>query len=437
MIPVIIIAIFWWAGSGVVASVKAARASEPGTDTPGAKITSSKSATAPNASPSPAATPNTGPAHNPSNVTFGQWQRSVYRRWKKNLRDHLPGQRHGRKVADLFGDITAASLAGAAIFGLGFASGTTWTAKKRTARNANPASKTQRQPGTPKNKTPPSSGWRRARNQRPATPTTGAPGFTSRRRSTTHGQTPPRYSTSTGGDANNGGVIDAELIDDGQPPTAAPNPSQYTSSEYADLVNQPQLLANNPTTNTTAPNGHPMAEILTIHHLLRWAQGAFEHAVNVIEQSKVRASSAIERASNALVRSNTAIARRDTAVAVADTAHEHAVQLQATADRFSTLRMDPASMTSIGVGITTGVGLAQAERRRAEAEAEVARWASGLAIAEQAAAEAAQGSAQAAAIHAEAIKNMHDTVRRHQMPHAEALAATGNDAAHPSLLAAG
>lgn len=424
MIPVILILIAWWAGSGVVASIKASRASDPGASGTAAGTAGSKSAKASAASAAQTAAPKSGQALHPGDVTFGQWQRSLYRRWKTKTRAHLPGQHLGKKLTDLFGDVTAASLAGAAVFGLGFASGVTWTASRRTARAAQ--TKTQRRPGTPTGGAA-AGGWRRPGGTRPRTPSSG---FNPGRRRTAQDQTPPRPATGAGDDT----VLDFELLDDGQTPTV-PNGSQFASDEYADVV-LPELTATNPTI-TTAPNGHAMAEILTIHHLLRWAQGAFEHAVNVIEQSAVRARSALDRASHALVRSNTAIARRDTAIAVADTAQQHATQLETTAARFSTLRMDPASMTSIGVGITTAVGLAQAEQRRAEAEAEVARWSTGLAAAEQTAAEAAQASAQAAAVHAEAVRNMHDTVRRHQMPHAEALAATGNDAAHPSVLAAG
>ncbi|WP_297826535.1 hypothetical protein [Mycobacterium sp.] len=410
MIAVVVLVLCYWACSGAVASIKAARATQPATTTPNGTQ------------------PKPGSRLNPGAVTFGQWQRSLYRRWKTKTRAHLPGQHLGRKLADLFGDVTAASLAGAAIFGMGFVSGATWTAKKRTARAAQ--AKTQRRPGTPKSTSAPGGRWRQPRNPRPGTPPGGAAGFNPGRRRTAQDQTPPR-----GANADDNTILDFELLDVETPTTTA-NSGQFSSTEYADVV-LPELPAH-PTASITAPNGHAMAaEILTIHHLLRWAQGTFEHAANVIEQSAVRARSALDRASHALVRSNTAIARRDTAVAVADTAQQHAAQLEATAARFSTLRMDPASMTSIGVGITTAVGLAQAEQRRAEAEAEVARWSAGLAAAEQTAAEAAQASAQAAAVHAEAVKNMHDTVRRNQMPHAEALAATGNDAAHPSVLAAG
>lgn len=424
MIPVILILIAWWAGSGVVTSIKAGRATDPAAGGAAAGTAGSKSAKASTASATQAAAPKSGQALRPGDVTFGQWQRSLYRRWKTKTRAHIFGQHRGKKLADLAGDVTAASLAGAAIFGMGFASGVTWTASRRSARTAQ--TKTQRQPGTQTGGTG-VGGWRRSGGPRPGTPSGG---FNPGRRRTAQDQTPPR--SATGADCDT--VLDFELLDDGQTPTA-PNGSQFSSTEYADVV-LPELPAH-PTASITAPNGHAMAaEILTIHHLLRWAQGAFEHAANVIEQSAVRARSALDRASHALVRSNTAIARRDTAVAVADTAQQHAAQLEATAARFSTLRMDPASMTSIGVGITTAVGLAQAEQRRAEAEAEVARWSAGLAAAEQTAAEAAQASAQAAAVHAEAVKNMHDTVRRNQMPHAEALAATGNDAAHPSVLAA-
>lgn len=419
MIAVIFIVIAWWAGSGVVAHIRGDHASGP------AQATASNSgpvAGAKTAAPN-AATSTTGATRSrrplaPGDVTFRQWQRSLYDRARRRIRPHIPGQRLGKKATDLIGDITAAALAGSLAFGMGFTLGGAWAGARIAQRKAQ--KKTQDATGTPKNGTTGNSGQRQPRNPRPGTPSGGV-----------QDQTLPRYATSTGNEA----VLDFELLDDGTTPTSATNTSQYASDEYADVV-LPELTVSN-STITTAPNGHPMTEILTIHHLLRWAQGAFEHAAAAIDQSTVRASSAIERANHALVRNNTAVARRETAVAVAETAHQDAVQLEQTAARFSTLRMDPDSMTSIGVTITTSVGLAQAEQRRAEAEAEVARWATGMAAAEQVAAEAAQASAQAAAIHAEAVKGMHDTVQQRQMPHAEALAATGNDAAHPSVLAAG
>jgi hypothetical protein len=423
MIPVILIVIAWWAGSGVVTHIKTARTSNPQqkATSNSAPATGAKTAAAAPGAPQPRRT------LAPGDVTFRQWQRSLYDRSKARIRSRIPGQRLGKKATDLLGDVTAAALASSLMFGMGFTLGGAWagarTAQRRTQRTRGATS-------APKNGPAGNNRQRQPRNPRPGMLPGSGTGFNPRR--TAQDQTPPRYATGFGA-----AVPVFELLDDNTAPTFGANPSQYASSEYADVV-LPELTAHNPSATPTATNGTSMAsEILTIHHLLRWAQGAFEHAVNVINQSRVRASSAIERASHALVRSNTAVARRDTAVAVADTAHQHAVQLEETAARFSTLRMDSASMTSIGVGITTAVGLAQAERRRAEAEAAVAERAAALAVAEQVAAEAAQASAQAAAIHAEAVQNMHDTVRRNQMPHAEALAATGNDAAHPSLLAAG
>lgn len=423
MIPVVIILIAWWAGSGVVASVKAARASGPTPRPAGGAAAGSKSAAASNpAAPKGTPTSKTGPALGPGDVTFGQWQRSLYRRWKTKARAHLPGQHLGRKLADLFGDVTAASLAGAAIFGMGFVSGTTWTAKKRSARNAQ--TKTKR-PNTPTNVTTPNGNPRRPRQPRPGTPTGGIPGFRSRRR---NAQNPPRYTTG----ASEANVIDAELTDDIQAPTTAP--SQFASNEYADVVLP--ALPSHPTASITAPNGHAMAaEILTIHDLFRWAKDAFTYAANAVEQSTVRANSAIERTSHALVRSSSATTRAEKASTTADAAIQHATHLEETAARFSVLRMDAASMSSIGVGITTAVGLAQTERRKAEAQAAVAAIAASLAAAEQAAAEAEQASAQAAILHAEAVKNMHDTVQLHQGPHAEAQSMTGNAAAHESVLA--
>lgn len=421
MIPIIILVIAWWAGSGVVASVKAARATSPATTKGAAAATRSTGNTPP-----------TGQPAAPGGATFGQWQRAAYGRWKSKIRAATFGKHRGNRAVDVIGDGLAAVLAGATVFGLGFATGTAWAGTRRT-RNGTRKQSTG-QPGSRRASSPkPPKASRRQPRRGPRSGKSG-PGFkrTPGPESRPQGSAPPP----SPGRRNSGSdtVLDFELTDDYTQPTTGP--SRFSSDEYADVI-LPALPAH-PTTSPAAPNGTNMAsEILTIHHLLRWAQGAFEHAVNVIEQSAVRASSAIERASHALVRSNTAIARRETAIAVADTAHQHATQLEETAARFSTLRMDQASMTSIGVGITTAVGLAQAEQRRAEAEAAVADRAAALAAAEQVAAEAAQASAQAAAVHAEAVKGMHDTVRLHQMPHAEALAATGNDAAHPSVLAAG
>lgn len=415
MIPVLFIVLCYWACAGAVASVKAARAN------PAAKPAATKQPAS--AGSSTPATPGTAKPLPPNDVTFGQWGRSAYNRWKKKIRSALPGKHGGKKWSDPFMDGAAAAMAGAALFSFGFASGTAWAGLRITKRRE--AKQTQR-PAAGKQTKPGGSG----RRQRSGRKTTFGPWGTMPTSNTRTRAGAPKQAARE----RDGEVIDAEIVGDAIPgPQTSAAPSQFTSTEYADLVGVPELLARNPDTL----NGNPMAEILTIHHLLAWAQHAFQRAVNVIEQSTTRAISAADRAGSALVRSSSAIARHEKAVEGATAAHQDAAQMEATAARFSTLRMDQASMTSIGVAITSAVGLAQAKQRHAEAEAAVAAAAATLAAAEQTAAETAQASAQAAAVHAEAVQNMHETVRKNQMPHAEALAATGVDAAHPSLLAAG
>jgi hypothetical protein len=88
MIPVLIILLAWWASAGAVASVKAARAS------------SSAAATA-NAA---AGTASDSSAAAPGDLTFGQWQRAAYSRWKRRIRSAIPGQHLGKKASDLIGD---------------------------------------------------------------------------------------------------------------------------------------------------------------------------------------------------------------------------------------------------------------------------------------------------------------------------------------------
>jgi hypothetical protein len=416
MIPMIVIVILCWACSGAVTSIKAARASGSGGTREGATA-SGKSNSGTGGSPSGKSS---AKPLGVGDVTFGQWQRSLYGRWQSKLRSHLPGQRHGKKIRDLASDVTAATVAGAAVFGMGWASGAAWAGARWAQRDFR--KKVEREFGSSDRRSTTGNNRRRP----------GAPGSTAGRgRRTSKDTTAPRGGR---GNTPDNEVIDAEIIDGAEPST--PAPSQFDSAEYADVV-LPELLANNPTASPTALNGHTMAaEILTIHDLFRWAKDAFTYAVTAVEQSTIRANSAIERAGHALVRSSSATARAENAHAVAGTAIQHATHLEETAARFSTLRMDAASMTSIGAGITTAVGLAQAERRKAEAQAVVAEIAASLAAAEQAAAEAEQASAQAAILHAEAVKGMHDTVQSHQGPHSEAQSMTGNAAAHESVLAA-
>ena len=71
MIPVLFVLLVVWAGSGAVASIKTARASTPGA--PAAKGASTTGTTA-----APTATAL-------ADVTFGQWQRAAYGRWKNKL----------------------------------------------------------------------------------------------------------------------------------------------------------------------------------------------------------------------------------------------------------------------------------------------------------------------------------------------------------------
>lgn len=410
MIPVLIIALGWWAVSGAVASVKAARATEPNTTKPAAN-----------------ATPNGGRATqrrriNPDDVTFGQWQQAMYRRWKTNLRRHLPGQRLGRRAIDLAGDITAASIAGAAIFGAGFVSGATWIGSRRLARDVR--GKTQGAPKTSQRRQSPHGG-----QQRPGEsvlfdntdwPTGFGPGP---RHGGTQNTNKPR---NTASDAD---VIDAEILDDTETP--APPASPFVSDEYADLVGQPELLAHYPDTNGT----HMASEILTIHHLFDFSKNVITQAADTAEQDTIRANSASERAEQASNRSLTAGNRAEQAGLIAGDATSQATRLEETAARFSSLNMDSTSLASMTSVIEAANAHAADKRRRAEAEANVAAIAAALAQAEEEAAAAAAASAKSAINLVEAAKGMHDTVQAHQMPHAEAQAVTGNAAAHASVLA--
>lgn len=179
-----------------------------------------------------------------------------------------------------------------------------------------------------------------------------------------------------------------------------------------------------------------MTEILTIHHLFTWAKAVVAHTVNAVEQALLLARATAERANAALVRSNTALVRAETAAASAAAARGYAVKLEETSARFQGLRMDAASITAIGVGITSAVKYGQLAQSRAEAEAFVAVKAAELAAAEELASAAAAAEAVGAQVFAEAVQQMHDTVHGRQMPHAVAQAVTGNAAAHPSVLAA-
>lgn len=392
MIPVLIVLGAWWAVSGVVAHVKRVLAPEPAT------AQAAAAAAAPN--PSRAKRQH---RINPDDVTFGQWQQAMYKRWKTNVRKHLPGQHLGRKAADLIGDITAATIAGAAIFGAGFATGTAWAGTRWSVRHVR--KKTQRPAG--------------AAGQRPNGPSGTRP--TGPR---------PQFSNNPAGHNDTDDVIDAELLDDTENPTSTPSP--YADAEDAVLIGQPQLLARYP----TAPNGDTVSEILNIHQLLDYARTVIDAAIDSAEQATIRANSASERADQAGNRSITAGNRAASAELVVANATAEAAHLEQTAARFGSLNMDSASLTSITASIESANTVAETERRRVEAEANVAACAAALAAAEEQAAAVAAESARVTLAHVEAVKNMYDTVQARQMPHAEAQAATGNAAAHESLLAA-
>lgn len=403
MIPVILIIIAWWASSGVVASIKAARASGPAPATAitrsGASATKASNTAATKGFP----TPNARGALGPGDITFGQWQRSLYRRMQRRFRSRLPGQRGGKRVRDLIGDITAASIAGAAIFGVGFATGTAWAGTRRAQRSTRNRRKgsagTDRKHARPNPTRPSTSG---------AGPKTGSERPTS--------PLPLRV-----GNAPNDGVIDAEITND---------PNTYFEDVKHD--NAPGLLAIYP----TIPNGDPMSEILNIHHLLDYARTVIDAATDSADQATIRANSAGARADQAGNRSITAGNRATSAELVVANATAEATHLEQTAARFGSLNMDSASLTSITAAIESANAVAATERRRGEAEANVAACAAALAAAEEQAAAAAAESARITLAHVEVVKNMYDTVQARQMPHAEAQAATGNAAAHASLLAA-
>ena len=424
MIPVIFLIISWWACSGVAAGVKASRAARNERAAADAgrngRTTRTGDATNPDGS--------TARRNRPSSlgdVTFRQWQSSMFRRWKTRVRSHLPGRRLGRRVVDLAGDVTAAGIAGAAAFGAGFIFGATWAGARWSAhsarRKAQDATATARQHRT--------AGNGRPRTDDPFTTwPTGfgfAPGPHFEDRQAPH--TPPN---GYGYGAPDDDVIDAELTDD--IPATVPTPSPFASTEYADLVGVPELLAHNPEPTP----GDFMAEILNIHRLFEYSKAVITTATNDAEQDAIRANSAGERAEQAGNRSITAGNRAESAGLIAAEATSQATQLEETAARFSSLNMDSTSLASINGAIESANAVATAQRRRAEAEARVAALHAALAAAEDEAAAAAAESARVTMAHVEQVKNMHDTVQTHQMPHAEAQAATGNAAAHASVLAA-
>lgn len=419
MIAVILLLGTWWAVSGAVAHVKRALASEPAT------VQSTASASAGSTPPHA----KRGRRINSDDVTFGQWQQAMYRRWKTNIRRHLPGQRLGRRAVDLVGDITAATLAGGAIFGMGFISGTTWMGSRwavhhaRTRTRSTPRS-ARPQPETDNNRPPLDENF------------TTPDGFNLGFEDTVHrdGWQPrpgwPFNSASYSG--FNDEPIDAELTDDIGAPAAPAANSRFAGDEYADIVGQPELLAHYPEPRS----GDNVSEILTIHHLFDLSKAVIAQATGTAEQDTIRANSASERAEQASNRSLTAGNRAEQAGIIAGDATSQATKLEEAAARFSGLNMDSASLASMTTVIEAANTHAADKRRRAEAEANVAAIAATLAQAEDVAAAAAAASATSAMNLVEAAKGMHDTVQAHQMPHAEAQAATGNAAAHASVLAA-
>lgn len=435
MIPVILILISWWACAGAVASVKAARASGPEQTSGGtaARGAGSRTTAASKTSDPQTSAPETDPAPGSGDITFGQWQRAAYTRWRRRIRSAIPGQHLGKRASDLIGDISAATIAGTALFGLGFASGLTWAGSRFAQQSATRRARPDSDPAEDFNSRPqPGRRWRWTRSPS----TTRPPG---RRSGPRFGS--PRGSTRSGkpNARTEGGVVDVELIGT---PAAPQNTGRFAGAEDADVVpdNRPPIGITPPTSHRpdhpATPNGRTM-EILTIHHLFAWARAVVAHTVNAVDHALVRSRSATERAAVALARSSAAVARAESAAIAAAAARGYAVQLEETGARFQVLRMDSASMTSIGVAITASISLGQLAHRRAEAEAVVAAKAAELAVAEEVAALAAAAEAAGAQACAEAVQHMHDTVHRHQMPHAIAQAATGNAAAHSSVLAGG
>jgi hypothetical protein len=446
MIPVILLAFAYWAAAGAVTSVKTARAGRrdraAGSAVPGSPQSDRKSRAGTELPPNVPAASKKRPRNaadttfsNPGDVTFGQWQAAMFRRWRLRVRSHLPGRHRGRGVRDLVADVTAAGLAGAAIFGMGFLSGSVWAGTKWSDRTAR--ENVEREFG------------KRERGSDPR-PDPGGDHFQG---DDPIGPWPTDFNGSSGSDYDDvihpddwqdetdrifnsppytdNGAVDGELLDDTT--TAVPGPSQYAGSEYADLVGQPELLAHNP----TPPTGDTMAEILNIHRLFEYSKAVIVTASNDAEQDAIRANSAGERAEQAGSRSITAGNRAESAGLIAAEATSQATQLEETSARFGSLNVDSASLASINAAIESANAVATAQRRRAEAEAHVASLHAALAAAEDAAAAAAAESARVTMGHVEQVKNMHDTVQTHQMPHAEAQAATGNAAAHASVLAAG
>lgn len=424
MIPVIILAICYWACSGAVTSVKAARAGDAAEE-------------AEDSAPTAATSTDTPLTLNAADVTFGQWQRALYGRWRTRVRSAFPGQHLGKRASDLFGDIGAAAIAGTALFGFGFASGLGWAGmrfvQQRAPRRPRPVTEPPAEPAGPPAPRPQSKArWRRPGNPFTARPADSGPRFGFRRRVICIPNGPdPRA---------DGRVIEAELL--GAPTT--PPTGRFAGSEYAEVVparpnapSAPTAVLPQITASPVTPNGRAMPEILTIHHLFAWARNVVAHTVNAAEVALLRSRSAAERAERSLGRRNSAVARAEFAAVAAAAARGYAVQLEQTSVRFQSLRMDTASITSIGVAITAAVDLGKLTQRRAEAEAVVAAKAASLAVAEEAAALAAAAEAAGAQACANAVQHMHDTVHARQMPHAIAQAATGNAAAHPDVLAAG
>lgn len=354
MLPVLIVALFIWAATGVATDISAAFASD---------ITSDA---------------------DPARTTFGQQRRAAYQRMRNRFRSRMHGRPGGGHPREMFADGAASALAGATLFAAGFVSGAAWFAGRVAGHRSRQRLRDRRAGQRPAGP----AGTRPSSPDRPAPPALDDPARSTRVRVE---------------------VVDAELLDD-EP--GRPNATGTTVREDIDDIEEVTDPTTPHTANpaiATAPDGEPMPEILTIHDLFAWARDVAAGAAKNMEASSLR--------------SNAATARAETAAGSAGDATAKATELEGAAARFGGLNIDQASLSSMATAYQTGTAYAAIERRRAQAEAAVA------AIAREA--------ATAAEAHQQAVIAMDNTVRAHQAPHAEALVATGNAAAHASILAAG
>lgn len=358
MVPVLIVAAFIWAACGVATHISAALASD------------------------------LDPDDDPTQATFGQWRRAAYRRMRTRLRSRMPGRPGGGKPREMLADGAASALAGGALFAAGFLSGATWFAGRVASHRSRQRLRNRRAGHRPSGP----AGTRPGGPDRPPPTPLDDPAKTTRVRVDVVDPDPAddtsKSPTVPTGTATRGPIEDIEEI---------PNP---TTAATADPATPPI---------NTAPNGEPMSEILTIHHLFAWARTAAAGAAKDMEEATLRSNAATARAENAAVSATAASAK--------------ATELEGAAARFSGLGIDKASLASMANAYEANSIHAANERRRAHAEAALAT------IARQCAA-----SAEATK---QAVLAMEATVRAHQAPHAEAQAITGNAAAHSSVLAAG